>query len=107
MQTMYEGTLNSDFQQPLETVVFTVTTPLLVTLLMDNISGKLLCFYALQIMYHSALTVGRYRTVVEHNGSHALDFTGSSQIVRKDRKSYIWGRSLPIVALYRYSTPRF
>ena len=104
MQPMYQAMLNSGFQQPLETVVFTVTTPLLVTLLMDNVNGKFLCFYALRIMYHSALTVGRYHRVIEYDGLAALDVTRSSQIVKRDRKSYIWSRSLHIVALNHYST---
>ena len=107
---MYELTLNSGFQQPLETVVFTATSLLaatgLVSLVMDNLAGKLLCFYALRIMYHLALTVSRYYTVLKYDGFDVLDFTRSSQIVKKDLKSYIWSRSLHIAALYRYSTTR-
>ena len=106
MQPMSEATLNPDFQQLLGTVVFTVTTPGLVSLVIDNVAGKLLCSYALRIMYHSALTVGRYHTIITHKEFHALDFTRSSPIVKKDRKSYIWSRSLHIAALYRYLTSR-
>ena len=76
MQPVYQPTLNSDFQQPLETVVFTVATPL-VGLIIDDLSGKFLCFYALRIMYHLALIVGRYHTVVEYNGFDVLDCTKS------------------------------
>ena len=82
MQTMYEATLNSNFQQPLETVVFTVATPL-VGLIIDDLSGKFLCFYALRIMYHLALTVGRYHTVVKYNGFDVLEFTKSPKIVKE------------------------
>ena len=88
MQTMYELTLNSGFQQSLETVVFTATSLLaatgLVSLVMDNLAGKLLCFYALRIMYHLALTVSRYHTVLKYDGFDVLYFTRSSQIVKKD-----------------------
>ena len=110
MQTMYELTLNSGFQQPLETVVFTASLLAatgLVSLVIDNLAGKLLCFYALWIMYHLALTVSRYPTVLEYDGFDVLDFTRSSQIVIKDRKSYIWRRSLHIAALYRFSASQF
>ena len=74
MQPMDQATLNSGFQQPLETVVSTVSTAL-VSLVVDNLSGKFLCFYALRIMYHLALTISRYHTVVEHSGFDVLDFT--------------------------------
>ena len=111
MQTMYELTLNSGFQQPLETVVFTATSQLaatgLVSLVIDNLAGKLLCFYALRIMYHLTLTVSRYPTVLEYDGFDVLDFTRFSQIIIKDRKSYIWRRSLHIAALYRFSASQF
>lgn len=38
MQPMYEETLSSDFQKPLETVIFLLSAPL-VSLLIDNIVG--------------------------------------------------------------------
>ena len=41
MQPMALVTLNSGFQLPLETVVFTVSTPL-VSLSIDNVNGKFL-----------------------------------------------------------------
>ena len=82
MQTMHELTLNSGFQQPLETVVVTATSLLaatgLVSLVMDNLAGKLLCFYILWIMYYLALTVSRYYTVLKGDGSDVLYFTRSS-----------------------------
>lgn len=57
-------------------VVFTATSLLaatgVVSLVMDNLAGKLRCFYDLRIMYHLALTVSRYTTVLEYDGFDVL-----------------------------------
>ena len=90
--------------------MFTATSLLaatgLVSLVMDNLAGKLLCFYALWIMHHLALTVSKHPTGLG-DGFDVLDFTRSSQIAKKDCKSYIWRRSLHIAALYRFSASQF